>query len=429
MNAAELILKKALVASNLDSKEWNQVQAAFRNRAFFSSQVVQANIGQAMRQRVAEYAERGVDIAEARKQIRADLERMHYQPEPGKEGTIKDLFSKARLDTILKHNLRQARGMIQRAIGMTPGAFAAFPAQEFKRTHHRKAQRQDWPERWRKAGGKVYGGRMIALKTDPVWERLSVFGNPFPPFDWGSGMGVIGVDRKTAIELGLVTDEKLREETAALRNAKPEAAKFNDNLQATVSDKYGNELGKMRTLFGEEFGDLVKTEKVGDDVVLMWRPEVLRDTLLQGKNFVMKIGRPQRGLLDLLRENPKLEPFAKQIEGKQLIVTQDWRDTKRQDGTTHLAHFYPLKDYPEDIPLKPEDMEMLPSLWHKPDRVIKIKANIFQAELDAFDGSTYVMQLAISKKGTPKLWTFYKTMLPTSKKIAQASAAPLPSHG
>ena len=429
MNAAELILKKALVASNLDSKEWNQVQAAFRNRAFFSSQVAQANVVQAMRQRVAEYAERGVDISEARKLMRADLERAHYQPDPGKEGTIKDLFSKARLDTILKHNLRQARGMIQRASGMSPGAFAAFPAQEFKRTHHRKAQRQDWPERWRKAGGKVYGGRMIALKTDPVWERLSVFGNPFPPFDWGSGMGVVDVDRKTAIELGLVTDEKLREETAALRNAKPEAAKFNDNLQATVSDKYGNELGKMRTLFGEEFGDLVKTEKVGDDVVLKWRPEVLRDTLLQGKNFVMKIGRPQRGLLDLLRENPKLEPFAKQIEGKQLIVTQDWRDIKRQDGTTHLAHFYPLKDHPEDIPLKPEDMEMLPSLWHKPDRVIKIRANIFQAELNAFDGSTYVMQLAISKKGSPKLWTFYKTMLPTSKKIAQASAAPLPSHG
>ena len=429
MNAAELILKKALVASNLDSKEWNQVQAAFRNRAFFSSQVAQANVVQAMRQRVAEYAERGVDISEARKLMRADLERAHYQPDPGKEGTIKDLFSKARLDTILKHNLRQARGMIQRASGMSPGAFAAFPAQEFKRTHHRKAQRQDWPERWRKAGGKVYGGRMIALKTDPVWERLSVFGNTFPPFDWGSGMGVVDVDRKTAIELGLVTDEKLREETAALRNAKPEAAKFNDNLQATVSDKYGNELGKMRTLFGEEFGDLVKTEKVGDDVVLKWRPEVLRDTLLQGKNFVMKIGRPQRGLLDLLRENPKLEPFAKQIEGKQLIVTQDWRDIKRQDGTTHLAHFYPLKDHPEDIPLKPEDMEMLPSLWHKPDRVIKIRANIFQAELNAFDGSTYVMQLAISKKGSPKLWTFYKTMLPTSKKIARASAAPLPSHG
>lgn len=430
MTPAEIILKKALVASKLDSSQWNQVQAAFRNRAFFSSQVVQANILQGIRQRVSEYAARGGgDISEARKLMREDLARMHYEPEQGKEGTIKDLFSKARLNVILKTNLAQTRGMIQRASGMTPGFFAAFPAQEFTRTHSRRKEREDWRERWVKAGGKFYNGKMIALKTDPVWTKLSVFGNPYPPFDWGSGMGVIDVDRKTAIELGLISDAELREETEKLRTAKSEASKFNDNLQATVSDKSGNELGRMRSLFGKEFGDLVKTEKIGDDIVLKWRPEVLRETLLQGENFVMKIGEPQSGLLDILRENPKLEPFAKQIEGKQLIVTQDWRDTKRQDGTSHLAHFYPLKDHPEDIPLKPEDMEMLPSLWHKPDRVIKIRADIFQAELDAIDGSTFVMQLAISKKGAPKLWTFYRTMLPTSKKIARAPAAPLPSHG
>ena len=137
MTAAELILKKALVASNLDSKEWNTIQAALRNRAFFSSCVAEANILQAMRHRAAEYAARGVDISEARKQMRADLERMHYAPKEGDEGTIKDLFSEARLNVILKHNLDQARGMIQRASGMTPGAFAAFPALEFKRIHRR----------------------------------------------------------------------------------------------------------------------------------------------------------------------------------------------------------------------------------------------------------------------------------------------------
>lgn len=415
MNAAELILKKALVASNLDSKEWNQVQAAFRNRAFFSSQVAQANVVQAMRQRVAEYAERGVDISEARKLMRADLERAHYQPDPGKEGTIKDLFSKARLDTILKHNLRQARGMIQRASGMSPGAFAAFPAQEFKRTHHRKAQRQDWPERWRKAGGKVYGGRMIALKTDPVWERLSVFGNPFPPFDWGSGMGVVDVDRKTAIELGLVTDEKLREETAALRNAKPEAAKFNDNLQATVSDKNGNELGKMRTLFGEEFGDLVKTEKVGDDVVLMWRPEILQKTLFTD-NFTVKLGTPQEnGMLKKLSEIKSCSLFAEQIRGKQLTINQTWRDAKRPDGSNHLSHFFPEPNNPNNIPLAAEEVEMLPTLWRNPDRIRKLQRDLFEAQLDAFDGSVFVAQFKINAtKGgfSPQLWTFYKKKSP-----------------
>jgi hypothetical protein len=371
MNAAELILKKALVASGLDSKEWNQVQAAFRNRAFFSSQVAQANIVQAMRQRVAEYAERGVDIAEARKQIRADLGRMHYQPYPGKEGTIKDLFSKARLDTILKHNLRQARGMIQRASGMTPGAFAAFPAQEFKRTHHRKAQRQDWPERWRKAGGKVYGGRMIALKTDPVWERLSVFGNPFPPFDWGSGMGVIGVDRKTAIELGLVTDEKLREETAALRNAKPEAAKFNDNLQATVPNLRRDSLCGQILL--HNFGDQVVIE----NSVVNWQGNLIRD-VISGKRKKVQLGVGYNG-----RPLPLSHNFFKE----------------------HLSKHYGVNETnPNSIPLRDGDYELIPAMWHKPDKVSKSRDRD-HLEFETFDGG--ILHLFVSHiKG---IRSFYKT--------------------
>jgi hypothetical protein len=183
MTAAEIILKKALVSAGLNSRDWNGIQAAFRNRAFFSSEVVKTNILAAFRAQVADYAARGVDIAEARKEMRKSLERLGYAPKSGEEGTIKDLYSKSRLNAIIKMNTAQARGFIRRVKGMTPGAFAAFPAQEFTRTHWRKEMRKDWPQRWRKAGGKLFGGRMIALKTDPVWERLSVFGNPYPPFD------------------------------------------------------------------------------------------------------------------------------------------------------------------------------------------------------------------------------------------------------
>jgi hypothetical protein len=416
MTPAEIILKKALVASKLDSSQWNQVQAAFRNRAFFSSQVVQANILQGIRQRVSEYAARGGgDISEARKLMREDLARMHYEPEQGKEGTIKDLFSKARLNVILKTNLAQTRGMIQRASGMTPGFFAAFPAQEFTRTHSRRKEREDWRERWVKAGGKFYNGKMIALKTDPVWTKLSVFGNPYPPFDWGSGMGVIDVDRKTAIELGLISDAELREETEKLRTAKSEASKFNDNLQATVSDKNGNELGRMRSLFGKEFGDLVKTEKIGDDIVLKWRPEVLRETLFKG-NFTVKLGAPQEnGMLTKLSEDKNCVIFTEQIQGTQLTVNQTWRDSKRRDGSNHLTHFFPEPNNPNNVPLTAEEVEMLPTLWRNPDRVRKLRRDIFEAQLDAFDGSIFVAQfkINITKEGfSPQLWTFYKKKSP-----------------
>ena len=37
MTAAEKIPQKALVASNLDSSQWNSIQAGLRDRAFFSS--------------------------------------------------------------------------------------------------------------------------------------------------------------------------------------------------------------------------------------------------------------------------------------------------------------------------------------------------------------------------------------------------------
>lgn len=371
MNAAELILKKALVASKLDSKEWNQVQAAFRNRAFFSSQVAQANIIQAMRGRVAEYAERGVDISEARKLMRADLKRTDYKPEPGKEGTIKDLFSKARLDVIFKHNLRQARGMIQRASGMTPGAFAAFPAQEFKRTHKRQVERKDWPERWRKAGGKVYGGRMIALKTDPVWERLSVFGNPFPPFDWGSGMGVIDVDRKTAIELGLISDEKLREETAALRSAKPEASKFNDNLQATVPNLRKDSLCGQILL--RNFGDQVVIE----NSVVNWQGNLIRD-VISGKRKKVQLGVGYNG-----RPLPLSHNFFKE----------------------HLSKHYGVNETnPNSIPLQDGDYELIPAMWHKPDKVSKSRDRD-HLEFETFDGG--ILHLFVSQiKG---IRSFYKT--------------------
>ena len=420
MNAAELILKKALVASELDSSQWNQIQAGFRNRAFFSSQVAKANILEAIHARTVEYVKRGADISEARKLMRQDLEQLKYAPEPGQENTIKDLFTKARLDVILKTNEAQARGYIEHLGGMKPGAFAAFPAQEFKRVEARKAQRQDWPARWQKAGGKFYGGRMIALKDDPVWVELSVFGNPFPPFDWGSGMGVRDVSREEAEKLGLITREELKKKVEELK--KKPAPDFNENLQATVTT---SDVGRIRKLFGEDYGDLVKV----DGNVVKWRPEVLRETVLQGKNFDVKLGKPHAGMLAKLRANPKTAPFADTIEGEQMHVDQQWRETKRPDGTTHEAHFHPIPDQPNDIPLRPEDLEMLPCMWRNPDRVFKLGSDLFLAEMDAFDGSTYMMQVKITKKGHPKLWTFFRTMAPTSKKLAQSPAAHLPTQG
>ena len=354
MNAAELILKKALVASELDSSQWNQIQAGFRNRAFFSSQVAKANILEAIHARTVEYVKRGADISEARKLMRQDLERLKYAPEPGQENTIKDLFTKARLDVILKTNEAQARGYIEHLGGMKPGAFAAFPAQEFKRVEARKAQRQDWPARWQKAGGKFYGGRMIALKDDPVWVELSVFGNPFPPFDWGSGMGVRDVSREEAEKLGLITREELKKKVEALK--KKPAPDFNANLQATVPRLRSDSLcGKI---LKKNFGDQVKIE----NSVVSWEGNLIQD-LVAGRRKKVNLGTGYNG------ESLSLS--------RQFFV---------EHGSKHLDPSEPYEH------LEKQDFELVPWIWRKPDRVLPTRdPNRKQLELDTFDGWTLLM--------------------------------------
>ncbi len=371
MTEAELILQKALVGSNLDSSQWNQIQAGFRNRAFFSSRVAEVNILAAMRGRVAKYAEGETDLSKIRMMIREDLQRLHYTPKPGEQDTIHDLFSQARLDTIVKTNVAQARGYMQYIEGTSPGAFAAFPAQEFTRIRHSRSPRKDWPQRWAKAGGKVYGGKMIALKDDPVWERLSVFGNPFPPFDWGSGMGVLDVDRKIAIQLGLISDEELRGKTAALRE-KP-VPDFNANLQATVPVPNLRRDSLCGQILIKNFGDQVAIE----NSVVSWQGNLIQD-VIAGRRKKAQLGVGYNG-----RPLPLSHNFFRE----------------------HLSkHFGDNETNPQSVPLTTGDYELLPAVWRKPDRVTKSRDRD-HLEFETFDGG--ILHLFVSEqKG---IRSYYKT--------------------
>lgn len=366
MTEAELILQKALAGSSLDSRQWNYLQAELRNRAFFSSRIAEVNILSALRSRVAQYAEGGTDISKIRMLIRSDLEKLNYSPEPGEEGTIHDLFSQARLDTIIKTNVAQARGYIQYLEGMSPGAFEAFPAQEFIRVRHSRQPRGDWPQRWQKAGGQFYDGRMIALKTDPVWEKLSVFGNPFPPFDWGSGMGVVDVDRKSAVALGLPVPDK--GSAVAAPSATPS---FNKNLQAAVPNLRSDSL--CGQILKRDFGDQIVIE----NSVVSWQGNLIQD-LLSGRRKKVQLGVGYNG-----KPLPLSRNFFKE----------------------HLSkHFGDNETNPNGIPMTVGDYELLPAMWHKPDRVTKSRDNE-HLELETLDGG--VLHLFVSTlKG---IRSFYKT--------------------
>lgn len=71
---------------------------------------------------------------------------------------------------------------------------------------------------------------MIALKTSPIWPALSRFGNPYPPFDYGSHMSVRLVSIEKCIDIGLVDDpQALRAQMESARSS------FNEGVEVDAS--------------------------------------------------------------------------------------------------------------------------------------------------------------------------------------------------
>lgn len=393
MTASEKILMKSLVTSGLDSRQWNSIQAGLRDRAFFSSQVESARILHAARQMTAQAAAGGISASEFRREMRKALAQDGYEPsDPRFEGTIKDLRTKQRLDLILKTNVEQARGYIRHLEATTPGGFAAFPAQELIRVRQRR-QPRDWRKKWADAGGKIFGGRMIALKDDPVWTRISRFGTPYPPFDFGSGMGVRGVSRKDAIALGVIVDEELKEKVDEIR--KTPSPGFNEGLEAEIPFK-GNtrEMKALRDAFGDQITHA--------DGVVKWRGSIVRDAFISGNDFELRLGKPTQKLLGMLSQEER-----RQIGSKSFTVTSGWLGKPREEGGDHRGHFYPLENDPRNIPLTDGDLDLIPSLWRNPDRVDAggIKGSVV-CSLECFDKSILRMVVDISR--VPRLKTMYK---------------------
>ena len=86
---------------------------------------------------------------------------------------------------------------------------------------------------------------MIALKNDPIWTEISAFRNPYPPFDYNSGMGIRNVPRSEAIRLGVMTAEQ---------KVRPEKRGFNQGLSASV-ERFSPDLLKE---LARDFGDTVR---------------------------------------------------------------------------------------------------------------------------------------------------------------------------
>ena len=262
------------MGSVLNSAEWGDVPLALRERAFFSAEVEKLRLLQRMQDRVqtaigmlrrpGEGADGGDGAFQTREKFIAEMRQLAreegldprsaptrenvFAGRPEALGTMKDITSERRLKLIYDVQTESAAEYARWKAEQDPAVLAAYPAQEFARIKAVKKPRLDWRDRWLKAGGKIIQGRMVALKNDPVWRRLSRFGTPYPPFDFGSGMGLRDLSRRDAEALGLI----------APGNPPPTGAEedFNQELQASVADLNP----EYRRLLGETFKDQIEFE-------------------------------------------------------------------------------------------------------------------------------------------------------------------------
>ncbi len=229
----------------------SKIPAELRERAFFSAGVTNAQFLEEASKKIDQLVAGTADRATMRLELKQLLDSLGYQSPEGEEGTLTDLGSDDRLNLILDQNLQAAQGYGSWKQGQDPAVLDAWPAQELIRVIESKEKR-DWKQRWADAGGSFYGDRMIALKNDPIWEEISRFGTPYPPFDFNSGMDVADIDRDEAEELGLITDDA---------RIAPQDRGFNDGLEASLG--VGSDIAEaVQSLFGKNASVL--------DGVLRW---------------------------------------------------------------------------------------------------------------------------------------------------------------
>lgn len=239
------------VRSYMRTKEWADMPLAARDRAFFSAGVPYADFldtakgklldSLAMRKEAVAKGEAFVDrssfIGDMRKLVLA-----RGYGEGADPTDLQDLASRARLGLIYDMQVGFATGFARYQTDQSPDLLDTFPAQELLPSTAR-VPREDWNRRWIAAGGQVIDDRIVGLKTDPAWERLSIFGLPYPPFDFGSQRELMDIDREEAEALGLLSPgERLQ----------PSVARLNDKLQASLRNLDPDTRETLASLFGDK---------------------------------------------------------------------------------------------------------------------------------------------------------------------------------
>jgi hypothetical protein len=221
-DAARVAAIRDLLPTTLGSAEIRgEIAADLRARSVFVSRAANVVFLSKVKEVIDAVADGKTDKASARVALLETLRALNYTPEggfpddvsgevpPALAATLQDLSSFRRLNLIVDTQAALMNGRGQQLRGMETTRMDRFPAYDLVRVGSRREQR-NWASRWAIAGGRLYGGRMIALKGDAVWGELGASANfndaldtDAPPFAFGSGMGWREVGRAECVSLGV----------------------------------------------------------------------------------------------------------------------------------------------------------------------------------------------------------------------------------
>jgi len=232
-DAFKLASERGILPTWMGTAEIKELEDNLKARAVFSARTTHADYLQALRAEINKLVEGGYGSTEAeiRAALKAKLREVGYDPltgfpgdaelgiPPARPGSLQDLGGDRRINLILDTQIQILAGKGQQQRGMEPAALDLFPAYELVRVKRSRVPR-DWLKRWAIAADNVdwkgvsreafEQGRMIALKTSPVWPALGssalfddVLDVSHPPFAFGSGMGWDVRDREEAEGFGL----------------------------------------------------------------------------------------------------------------------------------------------------------------------------------------------------------------------------------
>lgn len=210
--ALQTFQDREILPTHLSSEEIStSITREALERSFIMSKVKDVEILQKFKDETELVIAGQQDEALAMAKITNWLKARGYQAPAGKEGGLEDLSSLSRMGVVLETNIAMARGYSDYLHRLQ--AQRLFPAQRMVRKAKKKEPRPWKSERWPNAYGLTdetpgaHPTEMVALITHPIWPHISRFSNPYPPYDFGSGMGVEPVGKKETQELGLLPEK------------------------------------------------------------------------------------------------------------------------------------------------------------------------------------------------------------------------------